>query len=356
MGYDCGPFLPEFRLYPWQAECLNCGGGAVIAPDLPRNLVYSTPTSGGKTLVAQTLVLRRLISTGRPCMLVFPFKSLCDEMANRLEPILEALGRKTLRHYGSNVNRNVMDRRTGVLVCVIEKANLIVNKLMENEFTRPREPGDDTLDLEYPRLSDLSCVVVDELHSVGDGERGALLEETLSKVLYAQGKWRAHVGTPAKAAHPNGPHASDSGLKPTPMPSSGHTGTPSQFKPPWIQVVGMSATITNFDEVAQWMDAVLYVSTYRPVRLRQFIRLPGRRVGQTAAPCLVELREDATPTSVEIALSEQCVAGVTDLPTDKADEDNIFYLVKQTLDEGGSLLVFCPTKVRAWLSGVIGYL
>ena len=34
------------------------------------NLVYCAPTSGGKSLVAEIIMLRRLLTTGRPALLV----------------------------------------------------------------------------------------------------------------------------------------------------------------------------------------------------------------------------------------------------------------------------------------------
>ena len=39
-------------MYPWQAAALECGEGG-------GNLVYCAPTSGGKSLVAEVLLLRR---------------------------------------------------------------------------------------------------------------------------------------------------------------------------------------------------------------------------------------------------------------------------------------------------------
>jgi DNA polymerase theta len=55
-----------------QAECLN-------QPDVLEgaNLVYCAPTSGGKSMVAEVLMLRRLLSTGRPALLVRPPNSVC---------------------------------------------------------------------------------------------------------------------------------------------------------------------------------------------------------------------------------------------------------------------------------------
>lgn len=48
-----------------QAECLNQAG--VLDGS---NLVYCAPTSGGKSLVAEVLMLRRLVVTGKAALLV----------------------------------------------------------------------------------------------------------------------------------------------------------------------------------------------------------------------------------------------------------------------------------------------
>lgn len=57
-----------------QAACLAqqgvLGGG---------NLVFCAPTSAGKSLVAEIIMLRRLLSEKRACVLVLPFVALCAE-------------------------------------------------------------------------------------------------------------------------------------------------------------------------------------------------------------------------------------------------------------------------------------
>ncbi len=47
------------KMYPWQAAALECGKNG-------NNLVYCAPTSGGKSLVAEILLIRRLSNTKRP--------------------------------------------------------------------------------------------------------------------------------------------------------------------------------------------------------------------------------------------------------------------------------------------------
>jgi len=53
----------------------------------------------------------------------------------------------------------------GVIVATIEKANALVSRMLEEEC-----------------LEQLCCVVVDELHMVGDEDRGYLLELLLTKL------------------------------------------------------------------------------------------------------------------------------------------------------------------------------
>ena len=73
------------RLYPWQRACLGLDG----VFDHTSNLVYCAPTSGGKSLVSDTLLIRRLHSVpGSIGIMVLPFVSLCRERADELERML----------------------------------------------------------------------------------------------------------------------------------------------------------------------------------------------------------------------------------------------------------------------------
>ena len=71
-----------------QAEALNVQD--VLAGG---NLVYSAPTSAGKSAVAEVLMLRRLILKKRPALLVLPFVSLCAEKVAHLEHLLAPLNK-----------------------------------------------------------------------------------------------------------------------------------------------------------------------------------------------------------------------------------------------------------------------
>lgn len=72
-----------------QAEALNQPG--VLKG---RSLVFSAPTSAGKSAVAEVLMLRRLCeprTADKVALLVLPFVSLCQEKEAHLERLLKPL-------------------------------------------------------------------------------------------------------------------------------------------------------------------------------------------------------------------------------------------------------------------------
>lgn len=90
---------------------------------------------------------------------------------------------------------------------------------------------------------------------------------------------------------------------------------------PAIQIVGMSATLPNLDMLAKWLSADLYFTDQRPVPLTEMIKA-GSTLYDASMNTIREIRGG----------------------TVSGDEDHVIPLCKETILEGHSVLVFCPTK------------
>jgi helicase len=122
-------------------------------------------------------------------------------------------------------------------------------------------------------LKRISLLVVDEIHLIGDPSRGATLEMVIAKLRY---------------------------LNPT------------------IQIIGLSATMGNPEELAKWLNATLITSEWRPVDLREGVYYNG---------------------AIHFHGSERIV------PTPKKDDD--LNLLLDTVEEGGQCLVFVSSRRSA---------
>ena len=255
-------------LYPWQAECLSSDG----LLDAGRNVVYCAPTSGGKSMVAEVLMLRRMIKTGKPALLVLPFVSICAEKSARYKRIFDKMPmenkRVVVEFYGSLHTSMDVPTNAGIIVSTIEKANILVNQWMEEDCVERR----------------LSAVCVDELHMIGDADRGYLLELMLTKLLFVSRR-RASLVNP-------------------------------------IQIIGMSATIRNVDEVASWLDAVLYQTDYRPVPLNEYF-VKGNKVTDSHG---------------------RFVRSLPGLDGSSSELGALCALVKESVSLGHSVIIFCCSR------------
>ncbi|CAF2241226.1 unnamed protein product [Brassica napus] len=266
------------KLYPWQVECLQVDG--VLEK---RNLVYCASTSAGKSFVAEVLMLRRVITTGKMALLVLPYVSICAEKAEHLELLLEPLG-KQVRSYFGNQGGGTLPKGTSVAVCTIEKANSLINRLLEEG-----------------RLSELGIIVIDELHMVGDQHRGYLLELMLTKLRYAAGEGSSESSSGESSGNSSGKIDPTHGL----------------------QIVGMSATMPNVGAVADWLQAALYQTEFRPVPLEEYIK-----VGNTIYNKKMEVVR-TIPKAADMG---------------GKDPDHIIELCNEVVQEGNSVLIFCSSR------------
>lgn len=101
-------------IYPWQSSCLL--GRGLLAGQ--KNLVYTAPTGGGKSLVADVLMLKRVIEDPtKKAILVLPYVALVQEKLKWLRQLVEGvsknsdstsqLGSQRPKRHHSNANRSI---------------------------------------------------------------------------------------------------------------------------------------------------------------------------------------------------------------------------------------------------------
>lgn len=73
-------------LYDWQSRLMD------RLVDSNKNIIYSVPTSGGKTLVAELMLIRELLVHKRNALLVLPYVSIVQEKLKSMYPFAEKLG------------------------------------------------------------------------------------------------------------------------------------------------------------------------------------------------------------------------------------------------------------------------
>lgn len=85
-------------IYPWQKQCLS--GPGLLRGE--RNLVYSAPTGGGKSLVADVLMLKRVFEDREAkAILVLPYVALVQEKVRWLRNIVNGISRE--KHLGQKL-------------------------------------------------------------------------------------------------------------------------------------------------------------------------------------------------------------------------------------------------------------
>ncbi|KAM6900993.1 helicase POLQ-like isoform 2-T3 [Lycodopsis pacificus] len=253
------------HLYDWQETCLN-----LDCVQQRRNLIYSLPTSGGKTLVAEILVLRELLCRRKHCLFILPYISLVQEKVRGLASFGLELDFMVEEYAGSKGRFPPARRRNNrsVYVATIEKAHSLVNSLIETG-----------------RMHQLGLVVVDELHMLGDGSRGAIIEMTLAKVLYTSKS---------------------------------------------TQIIGMSATLGNIKDLQTFLRAENYTNDFRPVQLKEYVKLN-------------DTIYEVDPKEEECFKFSRLLNFKYSSSMQKVDPDHIIALVTEVIP-AHSCLVFCPTK------------
>ncbi|WP_114578881.1 ATP-dependent DNA helicase [Saliphagus sp. LR7] len=236
------------ELYPPQAEAVEAG----ITEG--ENVVAAVPTASGKTMIA-ALGMLSAIERGGTALYIVPLRALASEKREEFEAY-GAFGIDVGVATGNYESTSDWLTERDVIVATSEK----VDSLVRNGASW---------------LTDLTCVVSDEVHLINDGSRGPTLEVTLAKLR------RLNEA---------------------------------------LQVVALSATVGNAGEMADWLDAELVETDWRPIDLRT-----GVHYGSAI--------EFADGDGREVAVS--------------GNESQEAALVGDIVSEGGSSLVFVNSRRNA---------
>jgi len=191
-------YLPFPELNPAQVEAapqVAAGAGHVLVV---------APTGAGKTVIGMMAALRAVLTERRKAAWLVPQRSLTDELDRELEAWRRA-GIRVERLSGEYAIDAQRLRDADLWVATTEKFESICRTVSMRQA-----------------LADVGCLVVDEIHLLGDPTRGPVLEALLARVR----------------------------------------GTDSP-----LHIVGLSATVANAAQIAEWLGARLVRIGWRPSRL-----------------------------------------------------------------------------------------
>ena len=225
-----------------------------------RNLVLASPTASGKTLIAELCILKHVLEKHGKAIYLSPLRALASEKF------------KEFQRY-STIKKSGGDHiRVGISTGDYDGSDPWLGRY--DVILSTNEKADSLLRHKAPWMNELTLVVADEVHLLTEHSRGPTLEVVLTRLNEIN---------------------------------------------PKIQVLALSATVRNAEEVGEWLHAGSVTTEWRPVPLREGIYLEGQ----------VQFREGAS----------RVVAGQTNSPP--------LDIALDVVSKGGQALVFSETRRSA---------
>ncbi|HEX2897001.1 MAG TPA: DEAD/DEAH box helicase, partial [candidate division Zixibacteria bacterium] len=128
------------------------------------NMLLSAPTSAGKSFCAEMAAVKALTER-KKSVLLFPLRSLAEENYRLIEKTYGPLGVKSIIVTSDHPENDLLFRegKYEIAVAVYEKFDLLLTTALDS-------------------LANIGLVVIDEIQTIGEPGRGALLERLLTKV------------------------------------------------------------------------------------------------------------------------------------------------------------------------------
>lgn len=259
---DLQKFLTRFdRLNPLQSKAVP----AVLSTS--GHVMVVAPTSAGKSLIGEVAALRSIVSEKKPAVWLLPARALAAEVGETARRWNEH-GIRTVELTGETNMSSDTVRSAQLWVATTEKFEALYRRSSLRDF-----------------IATVGCLVIDEVHLVGDPTRGATLESLIARLRAVDGRTR---------------------------------------------IVALSATVSNAEELANWFNAQLVRSAWRPTVLTtQLVPYDAPPPGSKR-----EEYEAAKDAALEPLLKELRAP----MPDDSRVVDG------SAVQGSGSVLVFCGSK------------
>lgn len=175
------------------------------------NLLICTPTGSGKTMVAEFAFLDYFFEKKGKCLYIVPLKALASEKYNDFKKKYEKTGLKVGISVGDFESDDNYLANYDVILTTSEKLDSMIRHKLV-------------------WLNDVKLLIIDEIHLLHDATRGPTLEMVI---------------TMFRKINPN------------------------------IQIIGLSATIGNPNDLADWLSAKIVLDNFRPCKLHEGIYYDG---------------------------------------------------------------------------------
>lgn len=170
------------------------------------SFLLSVPTAAGKTFLAELCMIQSILKNNGRCLYVAPLKALASEKFEDFKEKYAPLGIKIGIATGDFDSPNKFLNRYQILIATAEKVDSLL---------RSRAQW---------LINALSVVILDEIHFINDQSRGPTMEVLTARIKQLN---------------------------------------------PHIQILALSATVSNAHEVSSWLGAKLIESSWRPVPLKE---------------------------------------------------------------------------------------
>lgn len=203
------------------------------------NIVLASPTASGKTLIAELCALKHVLDNNGKVIYLSPLRALASE---KFEEFKKYTSIKKVD--GTKISVGISTGDFDSADNWLERYDIIVTT---------NEKADSLLRHRAKWMDNISAVIADEVHLLNEAERGPTLEIVIARLLQVN---------------------------------------------PSIQILALSATINNVDEIAGWLNAKYIVTSWRPIDLKEGVILQdeiqykdggSRKIGQDTRLTIINL-------------------------------------------------------------------